>query len=136
MRPWSRCYCYASLSLYHRLELDKLTPTEISLQMADKSTAFPVGICGDVHVVVANVTMLTDFVILDIPEDDAMVVILGRPFLNTAGAVIDCNKGNVTSGISETWIRCPSLFPLCKAERLYQKYSEFLEDQKQNEPSK
>ena len=84
------------LSLYRRLELDKLTPTEMSLQMADKSTAFLIGICEDVSVVVANVTILTDFVILDIPEDDAMAVILGRPFLNTAGAVIDCNKGNVT----------------------------------------
>ena len=45
---------------------------------------------------VANVTILTDFVILDIPEDDSMSIILGRPFLNIAGAVIDCNKGNVT----------------------------------------
>nr|QGH59152.1 retropepsin domain-containing protein [Hordeum vulgare subsp. vulgare] len=62
------------LSLYRRLELDKLTPTEISLQMADKSTAFPIGICEDMRVVVANVTILTDFVILDIPEDDAMVI--------------------------------------------------------------
>ena len=25
-----------------------------------------------------------------------MSIILGRPFLNTAGAVIDCNKGNIT----------------------------------------
>ena len=40
-----------------------------------------------------NVTILTDFVILDIPEDDSMSIILGRPFLNTAGAVIACNKG-------------------------------------------
>ena len=47
-------------------------------------------------ILVANVTILTDFVILDIPEDDSMSIILGRPFLNTAGAVIDCNKGNVT----------------------------------------
>ena len=47
------------LSLYHRLDLNKLTPTEISLQMADKSTAIPVGICEDVLVVVANVTILT-----------------------------------------------------------------------------
>ena len=30
---------------------------------------------------VANVTILTDFVILDIPEDDSMSIILGRPFL-------------------------------------------------------
>ena len=64
--------------------------------MADKSTAIPVGICEDVPVVVANVTILEDFVILDIPEDDSMSIILGRPFLNTAGAVIDCNKGNAT----------------------------------------
>ena len=84
------------LSLYCRLDLNKLTPTEISLQMADKSTAIPVSICDDVPVVVANVTILTDFVILDIPEDDSMSIILGRPFLNTAGAVIDCNKGNAT----------------------------------------
>ena len=40
--------------------------------MADKSTAIPIGICEDVPVVVANVTILTDFVILDIPEDDSM----------------------------------------------------------------
>ena len=64
--------------------------------MADKSTAIPIGICEDVPVVVANVTILMDFVILDIPKDDSMSIILGRPFLNTAGAVIDCNKGNVT----------------------------------------
>ena len=59
--------------------------------MADKLTAIPVVICEDVHVVVANVTILTDFVILDITEDDSMLIILGRPFLNTPGAVIDCN---------------------------------------------
>ena len=64
--------------------------------MADKSIAIPISICEDVPVVVANVTILTDFVILDIPEDDSMLIILGRSFLNTAGAVIDCNKGNVT----------------------------------------
>ena len=64
--------------------------------MADKSTAIHVGIYEDVPVVVANVTILTDFVILDIPEDDSMSIILGRPFLNTAGAIIDYTKGNVT----------------------------------------
>src|SRR3954471_11892053 len=65
------------LSLYHRLDLNKLTPTKISLQMADKSTAIPVGICEDVPVVVAKVTILTDFVILDIPKDGSMSIILG-----------------------------------------------------------
>ena len=60
--------------------------------MADKSTAIPIGIYEDVPVVVANVTILTDFVILEMPKDDNMSIILSRPFLNTAGAVIDCNK--------------------------------------------
>ena len=64
--------------------------------MADKSTAILVGICEDVPVVVANVTILTDFAILDIHEDDSMSIILGKPFLNTVRVVIDCNKGNVT----------------------------------------
>ena len=89
------------LSLYRRLDLNKLTPTEISLQMTDKSTAIPAGICEDVRVVVANVTILTNFVIHDIPEDDSMSIILGRPFLNTAGAIIDCNKGNVTFHVND-----------------------------------
>ena len=64
------------------------------LQMADKSTTIPVGICEDVPVQVAHSCMiLTDFVVLEMPEDDNMSIILGRPFLNNAGAVIDCNQG-------------------------------------------
>ena len=87
-------------SLYKRLDLNKLTPTEICLQMADKSTAIPIGICEDVPVVVANITILIDFVILEMLEDDNMSIILGRPFLNTEGAVIDCNKSKVTFHIN------------------------------------
>ena len=60
----------------------------------------PIGICEDVPVVIANVTILTDFVILEMPEDNNMLIILGRPFLNIAGAVIDCNKSNVTFHIN------------------------------------
>ena len=65
--------------------MNKLTPTERPLQMADKSTAIPVGICEDVSVVVANVTILTDFVILDIPEDDSMSIILGNATFHVNG---------------------------------------------------
>ena len=74
--------------------------------MADKSTAIPIGICEDVPIVVVNVTILKDFVILDIPEDDSMSIILGRPFLNIAGVVIDCNKGNATFMLMVMSIRC------------------------------
>ena len=68
--------------------------------MANKSTTIPIGIIEDVPVVVANVTILTDFVILEMPEDNNMLIILGRPFFNTAGAIIDCNKSKVTFHIN------------------------------------
>ncbi|KAK1666479.1 hypothetical protein QYE76_054638 [Lolium multiflorum] len=81
---------------------DKLIPTDISLQMADKSTAIPVGVCENVPVqVTQHCLILTDFVVLEMPEDDNMSIILGRPFLNTAGAVIDCNKGMVTFNVDD-----------------------------------
>ena len=35
------------------------------------------------------------------PEDDNMSIILGRPFLNTTGAVSDCNKGKVTFNVDD-----------------------------------
>src|SRR3954462_13459628 len=90
------------LYLYKRLSLEKLTPTDISLQMADKSTAIPVGICENVPVQVAtNCLILTDFVVLEMPEDDNMSIILGRPFLNTAGAVINCNQGKNTFNVND-----------------------------------
>jgi hypothetical protein len=35
------------------------------------------------------------------PEDDNMSIILGRPFLNTAGAVIDYNQGKLTFNVDD-----------------------------------
>ena len=67
--------------------------------MADKSTARPIGICEDVLISIANVVIPTDFVVLEMPEDDNLSIILGRPFLNTAGAVIDCTESKVTFNV-------------------------------------
>jgi hypothetical protein len=39
--------------------------------------------------------------VLEMPEDDNMSIILGRPFLNTVGAVIDCNQGKVTFNVND-----------------------------------
>src|SRR3954463_8201787 len=88
-------------SLYKRLCLEKLIPIDISLQMAHKSTAVPIVICEDVPVEVANCLILIDFVVLDMHEDGSMSIILGRPFLNTACAIIDCNKGKVTFNVDD-----------------------------------
>src|SRR3954466_13764277 len=89
-------------SLYKRLQREKLIPTDISLQMADKSTTIHVGICEDVPVQLAhNCLVLTDFFVLEMPEDDNMSIILGKPFLNIVGAVINCNQGKVTFNIND-----------------------------------
>ena len=86
-------------SLYKKLNLKKLVPTEVSLQIADTSTAIPIGICEDVPISVATVLIPRDFVVLDMPEDDNLSIILGRPFLNTVEAVIDCTGSKVTFNI-------------------------------------
>jgi hypothetical protein len=81
-------------SLYKRLDLEKLISTDISLQMDDKSTTISIGICENVLVQVANNSLiLTDFVVLEMPEDDNMSIILGRPFLNTSGLLLIATKG-------------------------------------------
>jgi hypothetical protein len=93
-------------SLYKRLDLEKLISTDISLQMPDKSTTIPIGICENVPVQVSNnYLILTDFVVFKMPKDDNMSIILGRPFLNTASAVIDCNQGKVTFNVSLSRLR-------------------------------
>jgi hypothetical protein len=70
--------------------------------VADKSTTNPIGICENIPVQVANSCLiLTDFVVLDMPKDDNMSIILGRPFLNTAGVVINCNQGKVTFNVND-----------------------------------
>jgi hypothetical protein len=63
-------------SLYKKLNLNKLVPTEVSLQRVDKSTIIPIGICEDVPIMIANVKIPTDFVILEIPKDDNFSIIL------------------------------------------------------------
>jgi hypothetical protein len=78
--------------------------------MADKSTTIPIGICENVPIPVANSCLiLTDFVVLEMPEGDNMSIILGRPFLNTTCAIINCNQGKVTFNVNdkEYTVYCP-----------------------------
>src|SRR4051812_38688605 len=61
---------FMPFSLYKRLQPEKLIPTDISSQIADKSTTIHVGICEDVPVQMAhNCLVLTDFVVLEITKD-------------------------------------------------------------------
>ena len=71
------------LSILNKLNIRNLTPTLISLQMADTSIAFPQGIAEDVLVKIDKFIFLVDFEVLDMKEDKEALIIMGRPFLAT-----------------------------------------------------
>ncbi|XP_073057415.1 uncharacterized protein [Primulina eburnea] len=85
-----------SSSLYEKLGLSRIKPTGLSLKMADKSVRTPLGIVEDVELKIDKIRLLADFVVLDMGNSQNVRAILGRPFLATAGAVIDLKQGKLT----------------------------------------
>ncbi|GJX74726.1 reverse transcriptase domain-containing protein [Tanacetum coccineum] len=71
------------------LELEALTPTRMTLELANRSISHPMGIAEDVVVRVDGFTFLADFVVVNFEPDPRVPIILGRPFLRTAKALID-----------------------------------------------
>ena len=84
------------LSVVQRHSLGELTPTTITLQMANRSMAQPEGILEDVLVKVGKFIFQVDFVIMKMEEDTQVPFLLGRPFLETGAALIDIRKGELT----------------------------------------
>ncbi|GJY41029.1 reverse transcriptase domain-containing protein [Tanacetum coccineum] len=77
------------LSVWKKLGLPELIPTQITLEPANREICTPVGIARDVFVPVRKFTFPTDFVIVDYESDPRVPQILGRPFLRTTRALID-----------------------------------------------
>ncbi|GJY19596.1 reverse transcriptase domain-containing protein [Tanacetum coccineum] len=61
----------------------------MTLELANREICTPVGIARDVFVPVGKFTFPVDFVIVDYESDPRVLLILGRPFLRTARALID-----------------------------------------------
>ena len=74
------------LSMFKRLNLGEAKPTTIMLKMVDRSYKHPRGVIKNVLVKVDKFLFPTNFVILDMEEDDKVPIILGRPFLATGKA--------------------------------------------------
>ncbi|KAJ9538954.1 hypothetical protein OSB04_031687 [Centaurea solstitialis] len=89
------------LSFYQKLGLNDLKSTRMTIQLADRSIKYPVGIAEDVMVRVDRFEFPADFVILDIKDEVKVPLILGRPFLNTASAIIHVAKRELSLGIGE-----------------------------------
>ena len=88
-------------SLFQKLGLGEPKPTNMSLQLADRSIAYPRGIIEDVLVKVDRFVFPVDFVVLDMEEDRTIPLILGRPFLNTGKALIDVYSGKLILRIDD-----------------------------------
>ena len=86
-----------SYSVYKQLGLGEVKPTNITLSLADRSVKIPKGIVEDVLVKVDKFYCPVDFVVLDTEpianEPNHVPIILGRPFLATANAIINFRNG-------------------------------------------
>ena len=84
-------------SVYKKLGLGELKPTNITLSLADRSVKIPKGIVEDVLVKVDKFYYPVDFIVLNTdPIENGpnhVPIILGRPFLATANAIINCRNG-------------------------------------------
>ena len=84
-------------SVYKQLGLGELKPTNITLSLADRLVKIPKGIVEDVLVKVDKFYYPIDFVVLDTEPiasgPNHVPIILGRPFLATANAIINCRNG-------------------------------------------
>ena len=84
-------------SVYRQLGLGELKPTNITLSLADRSMKIPKGIVEDVLVKVDKFYYPVDFVVLDTEPiasgPNHVPIILGKPFLATANAIINCRNG-------------------------------------------
>ncbi|GJT23609.1 reverse transcriptase domain-containing protein [Tanacetum coccineum] len=83
-------------SVWNNLSLPELTPTCMTLELADRSITKPIGIAEDVFVNVGKFQFPADFVVVDFEPDPRVPLILGRCFLKTSHALIDVYEGEIT----------------------------------------
>ncbi|GJY91222.1 reverse transcriptase [Tanacetum coccineum] len=90
-------------SLFWKLGISELKPTRMSIQLADRSIKYPVGVCENLLVKINRFIFLVDFVVLEMDKDKLVPIILGRHFLATTRAVIYVHEGKLSLRVgSET----------------------------------
>jgi len=109
------------LSLFKRITIGELKPSEMILKLADRSTIQIVGFVEDIPIKIEGIYIPADFVVVDILEDQDVPIILGRPFLATTGAIIDVSNGRIVFQVSDEMVgfelenvmKGPALYSLC-----------------------
>nr|GEW02215.1 reverse transcriptase domain-containing protein [Tanacetum cinerariifolium] len=82
-------------SIWKKLKLPTLNDIKLVLELADQTISKPTGVAENVFVKVGKFYFLADFVVLDFIADPWVPLILGRPFLSTAHALIDVYEGEI-----------------------------------------
>ncbi|XP_016173205.1 uncharacterized protein LOC107615673 [Arachis ipaensis] len=90
-----------SLAMMKRMRIEEAKLTRMALQLADRTFKFPHRVVEDFLVKVGEFIFPADFVVLDMEEEANTSIILGRPFLATAGAIIDVQKGELVLRLHE-----------------------------------
>nr|GFA48338.1 reverse transcriptase domain-containing protein [Tanacetum cinerariifolium] len=83
------------LSIWKKLRLPTLNDTKMVLQLADQTISKPTGVAENIFIEVGKFYFPVDFVVLDFVADPRVPLILGRPFLSTAHALIDIYEGKI-----------------------------------------
>nr|GEV72121.1 reverse transcriptase domain-containing protein [Tanacetum cinerariifolium] len=87
--------------LYHKkLSLPELTPTRMTLKLADRSITRPKGVAEDIFVKVGK-HFPTDFVVVDFEADPRVPLILRRSFLRTGRTLIDVYGEEITLRVND-----------------------------------
>nr|GEV69473.1 reverse transcriptase domain-containing protein [Tanacetum cinerariifolium] len=81
---------------YSALCLPKLSPTCMTLELANRSISRPVGVAEDFSIKVGNFHFPADFVVVDFDADPRVSLILERSFLKTRRALINVYEGELT----------------------------------------
>nr|GEZ64987.1 reverse transcriptase domain-containing protein [Tanacetum cinerariifolium] len=79
----------------------ELTPTRMTLELADRSITRPKGVAKDVFVMVGKLHFPTDFIVVDFEADPRVPLILGRSFLRTDRALIDVYEEEITLRVND-----------------------------------
>nr|GEV16389.1 reverse transcriptase domain-containing protein [Tanacetum cinerariifolium] len=82
---------------------NKLTPTRMTLELADRSITHPKGVAEDVFVKVEKFHFPTDFIVVDFEADPRVPLILGRSFLRTGCALIDVYGEEITLRVNDEY---------------------------------
>ncbi|XP_076943249.1 uncharacterized protein LOC143613427 [Bidens hawaiensis] len=88
-------------TVFAKLGIGEPKPTPMSIQLADRSVKYPWGIVENMLVKIDKFVFPVYFVILDIEEDKSVPLILERPFLATAKAIIDVCTSKLTLRVND-----------------------------------